>query len=246
MKDKVVVITGGNSGIGAATAQKFSQQGAKIVIFDRAAKDKLELQQQTLQSSHFVQGSVCHLPDLERLYQETQKVYGGIDILVANAGIAGARHIEEVDETFFDAIVDTNFKGLFFTVQRAIPLLRRGSSVILVSSAARHVGFKQDSVYSSTKAAVSMLARNLAADLIGKGIRVNALSPGYTDTPIFDKMKQHFPQKFETLSRKVPLGRFATPEEIAEAISFLASEKSSYIVGVDLIVDGGATSIYPL
>ncbi len=244
--NKVVVITGGNSGIGEAITHKFNECGAKIVIFDRTDRSQLETQHQQLKQGIFVQGDIRNLADIERLYKETDHAFGKIDILVANAGVAGKRSVDEVSEDFFDELVDTNFKGLYFTVQRAIPRLNTGSSVVLISSAVRYAGLRNDSVYSSTKAAVSTLSRNFAADLIGRGIRVNAISPGYTDTPIFDKIRKHYPQKIQEFTKAIPIGRFATPSEIAEAVLFLSSTNSSYIVGSDLVIDGGASSIYPL
>ncbi len=244
--NKVVVVTGGNSGIGEAIVDKFNEHDAKIVIFDRTDLNKLQTQCQVLKQAIFIQGDIRNLTDIEKLYKETEKVFGKIDVLIANAGIGGKRVIDEVDENFFDDIVDTNFKGVYFTIQRAIQYLKKGSSVILTSSAAHHVGLRNDSVYSSTKAAISALARNFAADLIERGIRVNAISPGYTDTPIFDKIKNHYPEKIEEFINNIPVGRFANPSEIAEAVLFLASARSSYIVGTDLVIDGGATTIYPL
>ncbi|MFA6915381.1 MAG: SDR family oxidoreductase [Parachlamydiales bacterium] len=245
-RNKVVVITGGNSGIGEAIAQKFDEHGAKIVIFDRADPSKLEAQCKKLKTAIFIQGDVRKIADIEKLYRETEHVFGKIDVLIASAGIAGKKALEEVNEDFFDAIVDTNLKGVYFTVQRSLPSLMDNSSIILISSAACHVGFSDDSVYSSTKAAVSMLARSFAADLVGRKIRVNAISPGYTNTPIFNQLKKAYPQKIQELANTVPLKRFAEPSEVANAALFLASSKSSYIVGVDLVIDGGGSSIYPL
>lgn len=240
--DKVVVITGGNSGIGEAVAQKFSQEGAKVVIFGRD-KARLDAVCKGLKQAVYVQGDVKELSDLDRLYETTHQTFGNVDVLVANAGIGGARHVEEVDEAFFDEMVNINYKGAFFTVQKAVRYLNSGASVILMSSIATQRAFPKQSVYSSTKAAVTMLARNFAHDLIGKGIRVNALSPGRTDTPIFDPTRAHNANWREDLSKDIPVGRFAEASEIADATLFLASPRSSYIVGADLIVDGGLSAI---
>ena len=158
-------------------------------------------------------------------------MFGKIDVLIANAGIAGRRIVDEVSEEFFDDIVNTNFKGVYFTIQRAIQSLNNNSSVILMSSVARLAGFHNDSIYASTKSAVYTLARNFAADLIGRGIRVNSISPGYTHTPIFDEVKVQYPQIIQKFTTTIPVGRFANTSEIAEAVVFLASTKSSYIVG---------------
>jgi NAD(P)-dependent dehydrogenase (short-subunit alcohol dehydrogenase family) len=239
--NKVVVITGGNSGIGQAITEKFNAEGAKIVIFGRNA-EKLSAIQGSLKECIAVQGDVRNLSDLKRLFEETHKKYGKIDILVANAGIASQKKIDDVDEKFFDEIIDTNLKGVFFTVQRAIPYLNNGASIILISSIAAHCGFPTHSVYSAAKAAVSILAKSFSADLIDRKIRVNAISPGFTDTPIFAPTKKDNPNYMKELSQDVPLKRFATPQEIAEAAAYLSSDKASYIVGIDLVIDGGFTS----
>jgi NAD(P)-dependent dehydrogenase (short-subunit alcohol dehydrogenase family) len=241
-KDKVVVITGGNSGIGKAIAEKFDQQGAKIVIFGRQ-KGTLEKSLKEFKQAIAIQGDIRKLSDIERLFEETKKNFGKVDVLIANAGIAARRDVQEVDEAFFDEIVDINYKGLYFTVQRSIPYLNPGASVVLISSIAAHVGIASHSVYSSTKAAVSRLARNFSADLIGKGIRVNALSPGFTDTPIFDPLKKSNPQEIKKYTQTIPMKRFAEASEVADAAVFLSSPQASYIVGVDLIIDGGVTAI---
>lgn len=243
--DKVVVITGGNSGIGEAIARKFDQEGAKIVIFGRD-QNKLESVSKNMRQAIFVKGDVRVLSDLDNLFKKTVSTFGKIDVLVANAGVATRKNIEEVDEKFFDEMVDINYKGVYFTVQRSVSSLNPGSSIILISSAVTHIGMKNHSVYSSTKAAVSMMARNFSADLIDKGIRVNAISPGFTDTPIFDKVKAANPTQLAEYAKGVPLKRFAEPSEIAEAVAFLASQKAAYIVGVDLVIDGGVTAIQPL
>lgn len=241
---KIVVITGGNSGIGEAAAKKFDQEGAKVVIFGRDQK-RLDAVRSKLRQAIAVKGDVQKISDLDRLYDETRKAFGKIDVLVANAGIASKKSVEEVDEKFFDEMVSINYKGIYFTVQRAVASLNPNASVILISSSACHKGWKHHSVYSSTKAAVSMLARNFSADLIDRGIRVNAISPGMTETPIFDSFKKSNPNVIADIIKMIPVKRFAAPSEIAEAISFLASPKAAYIVGVDLVVDGGTSSIYP-
>lgn len=243
--DKVVVITGGNSGIGEAIARKFNDEGAKIVIFGRD-KHKLDSLCKQFQSAISVSGDVRKVADIEKIFLETEKAFGKVDILIACAGIATRKIVDEVDEKLFDEMVDTNYKGVFFTIQRSIPSLKTGSSIVLISSSACHKGWRNHSVYSSTKAAVSMLARNFAADLIERGVRVNAISPGFTDTPIFDSTKSNAPHQITEYLKSIPVKRFAEPSEIADAVLFLASPKASYIVGVDLVVDGGASSIHPL
>jgi NAD(P)-dependent dehydrogenase (short-subunit alcohol dehydrogenase family) len=243
-RNNVVAITGGSSGIGFSIAEKFSQEGAKVSIFGRNQK-RLEQAASSLKDVLPIQGDVCKISDLDRFFQDTQLKFGNIDILVASAGIAEPRHLKEVDEKFFDEMVNINYKGLYFSVQRSLPFLNQDASVILISSAAAHIGWPAHSVYSSTKAAVSHLARTFSADLIGKGIRVNAVSPGFVDTPMFDEMKSTSPETMQTLATNIPTGRFATAREITNAVLFLASSQSSYVVGADLVVDGGLSAIFP-
>jgi len=243
-KDKVVVVTGGSSGIGEAMVRKFSEEGAKLVFFGRN-KERLDKVSQSLNSDNiFVQGDVKKLSDIEKLFTVTEKEYGNIDILIANAGVEDKAHISDVDEELFDEMVDTNFKGLFFTVQKSVRLLNPGASVVLISSVNAHIGVPYHSVYSSTKAAVSQLARNFSADLAPNKIRVNAISPGYTDTPIFDSRRSVETDFEEKRLKNVPLKRFASPEEIANAAVFLSSDEGAYITGIDLIIDGGMSGVY--
>ena len=234
---KIAVVTGGNSGIGRAIAENFSNNGAKVAIFGRDQM-KLAETQQSLNHSLAVHGDICKMADIDNLFAKTHQQFGKIDILVANAGVADLRIVDDVDEAFFDEIVDTNYKGVYFTVQRALPYLNDGASIILISSMACHGGWRAHSVYSSAKAAVSMLARNFSADLIHRGIRVNAISPGYTDTPMYAD------QSLVTeISKSIPARRFAQPQEIAKMAAFLSSTDASYIIGQDIVIDGGVTSI---
>ncbi len=237
-ENKVVVITGGNSGIGKATAKLFYDQGAKIVILGR---DQSKLQGVVAEFSGnitAVQGDVTQLSDLDRFYKTVNDIYGKIDVLVVNAGIAGGQIVDEVDEHHFDEIMNINLKGAYFTVQKAVPFFNANASIIMISSMACHGGWKGLSVYSAAKAAISVLAKSFSADLIDRGIRVNSISPGFTDTPIFAD-RSVIPKAAELVSVK----RFATPEEIANAILFLAS--NTYIVGIDLLIDGGVSTLRP-
>lgn len=233
-KDKVVVVTGGNSGIGEAIVDAFHTQGAKLAIFGRDQQKLDKVLKKFKERAIAIKGDVCKLADLEKLYQQVNEVFGKVDVLVANAGIAGGKTLEEADEQHFDLVMNTNLKGAYFTVQKSVHYLNNDAAIILISSMACHGGWKGLSVYSAAKAAVSSLAMTFSADLIERGIRVNAISPGFTDTPIFDD-RSIIPQASET----VPVKRFAQPQEIADAALFLA--KSKYIVGVDLLVDGGVT-----
>ncbi len=242
--NKVAVVTGGSSGIGLSIASRLNQEGARVVIFARDQK-KLKTATDSLKNATSIQGDVSKISDLDRLYQKTKTKLGGIDILIANAGIAEPRHLKEVDEHFFDEIVKTDYKGLYFTVQRALPFLNRGASIILISSMAAHITWPAHSVYSSVKAAVSYLAKSFSSDLIEDGIRVNAISPGFVDTPMYDELKKSSPETFITLANNIPLKKFASVEDIANLALFLASPKSSYIIGSDIVIDGGVSAIFP-
>ncbi|MCH9609131.1 MAG: 3-oxoacyl-[acyl-carrier-protein] reductase FabG [Chlamydiales bacterium] len=234
LEGKVAVVTGGNSGIGQAIAKKFDAEGAHVFIFGRNEKTLDETVDQLKNGSGFV-GDVRNLSDLEMLFKNV----GKFDILVANAGIASRVPLDQTDEALFDEIVETNYKGLYFTVRYALPFLNKGGNVLLMSSIAAHRGVEEMSLYCSTKAATSSLAKSFAADLVGRDIRVNALSPGYIMTPIFDPLPKTDPEFIKEREERVPMKRFGTPEEIAEAASFLCGPNASYITGSDLLIDGG-------
>lgn len=239
---KTAVITGGNSGIGLAIAKAFHDQGSDVAIFgrnpDTLARARAQLGEQTLA----VEGDAARPEDLTRLCDAAAERFGGIDVVVVNAGIVEVGRIAEVDEEMFDRTSDVNFKGAFFTVRAALPHLRPGSSVILVSSGSNKIGTPATPVYAATKAAVRSLARSLAADLVGRGVRVNALSPGFIDTPIFDRSGMHGgdpDEFFAKIGEMIPMGRVGRPEEVADAAVFLASDEASYITGIELPVSGG-------
>jgi len=246
LKDKVAVITGGNSGIGLSIARLFKAEGAKIAILGRD-KTTLEAAAQHLGADTLtVQGDVSRIADIEQLYRETIAVFGKIDVLVANAGVVKPRPCTDVDEANFDETADINFKGTFFTVQRAVPHLNKGASVILTGSIAGQIGMAGMSVYSATKAAIRSLARTFSAELLPKGIRVNNLSPGPIQTPIFSKMglsQEEIDGFGKQIMTQVPMGRFGESDEMAKAALFLASSDSSYIAGIDLVADGGMSQI---
>ncbi len=238
---KVAVVTGGNSGIGLATAQEFKAQGAKVAIFGRSQKTLDEAVHTIGDGTLAVRGDVTDLADLNRLYEQTVERFGKVDILVVNAGISKPAPVEQVDEALFDQISDTNFKGAFFTVQRALPHLNDGASIILVTAAVNQKGVPGYSVVSATKAALRSLARTFSAELLHRGIRVNALSPGTIETPIFGKLG--LPVEPLKWAEQIPMKRIGTAEEMAKAALFLASSDSSYVLGAELVVDGGKTQI---
>jgi NAD(P)-dependent dehydrogenase (short-subunit alcohol dehydrogenase family) len=245
---KVTVITGGNSGIGLATARAFKAAGAKVVIFGRSRQTLDQAATSLAGDVLSVQGDVRNLRDIEHLFEQTGKRFGKIDVLVANAGIAKFAPVEVLSETLFDELNDILFKGVFFTVQKALPFVRDGASIILVGSAdADKQGRIGTSIYSAAKAAVRSLARSLSVELLPRRIRVNVLSPGMTDTPIITReggLAGVTPEELAaTITRTIPLRRRGTPEEMAKAMLFLASDDSTYCIGSELLVDGGLTQL---
>ena len=246
LEGKVAVITGGNSGIGLATAQQFVSDGAYVFITGRRQS---ELDSATTQIGKndvtAVQGDVSNLADLDRLYAKVKEQKGQINVLFANAGIVGAAPLGEISEEHFDKTFGINVKGLLFTVQKALPLFQDGGSIILNASIAASKGIEASSVYSATKAAIRSFARTWTADLKQRKIRVNAISPGRIDTPIFNGVlnEEQTKQFNATVVANVPLGRMGNPDEVAKAASFLASDDSSYITDTELSVDGGLAQI---
>jgi NAD(P)-dependent dehydrogenase (short-subunit alcohol dehydrogenase family) len=229
-----------------ATAKLFAKEGATVVITGRRQAEINTAVAEIGGNAIGVQGDVSKMADLDRLYAEVKAKFGHIDIIFANAGVAELSPIEAVTEEHFDKTFGINVKGLLFTVQKALPLLVEGGSVILNSSVVNTVGFEGFGVYAATKAAVRSFARTWTAELKGRKIRVNVVSPGPIETPIFDKMGLSVEQieAFgENITTQVPLGRFGRPDEIAQAVLFLASSDSSYVAGVDLYVDGGMVAV---
>jgi NAD(P)-dependent dehydrogenase (short-subunit alcohol dehydrogenase family) len=243
---KVALVTGGNSGMGLATAKLFAAEGAKVVITGRRQHALDEAAKTVGHSVLAVQGDVSKMADLDRLFATIKNKFGHLDILFANAGLGQVVPLGQVTEEQFDREFAINVKGLFFTVQKALPVLRDGSSIILNASIAASKGMEAVSVYSATKAAVRSFARTWTTDLKGRKIRVNSLSPGPIETPIFGKMGLSEEQANgwkQALPGMVPLGRMGSDEEIARTVLFLASDDSSYITGIDLVVDGGMSQV---
>lgn len=243
---KVAVVTGGNSGMGLATAKELAANGAKVVIAGRDQKTLDEAVQAIGNESFGVKTDVSNLADIENLFKEASAKFGKIDILFVNAGIGKFAALEQSDEAFFDEVVDINFKGSFFTVKYALPFLSDGASIIFTTSASAQLGMPGASVYGASKAALQALTRIFAAELIGRKIRVNAISPGPIDTPIFDKSEMTEEEKQgmkESIIAQVPMKRFGTMEEIAKTAAFLASNDSSFITGAEIPVDGGWTQL---
>jgi NAD(P)-dependent dehydrogenase (short-subunit alcohol dehydrogenase family) len=229
-----------------ATAQAFIDEGAKVIITGRRQAELDEAVSSLGEYPFGVQGDVSNFKDLNRLYETIKDKYGRVDILFANTGVAKFVSLEETSEELYDYHFNINVKGLFFTVQKALPLLSEGASIILNASIVGYKGFENFSVYSASKAAVRSFARTWATDLKSRKIRVNAISPGPIGTPIYGKVgltEEQMEELGAGFAQQVPLARFGTPSEIASTAVFLASNDSSYVNGVDLAVDGGLAQI---
>ena len=239
---KVAVVTGGNSGIGLAIAQEFAKQGARVAIFGRNADTLAEAEESIEGETLAIQGDITNIADIDRLFTAVKEQFGRVDTLIANAGGATFSPFTDVSEEMFDAMTNTNFKGVFFTVQKALPLMSAGATVVLVSSVAGTKGVPNTSVYAGTKAAVRSLARTLTSELAPLGIRINVLSPGPIETPIFTRIgipADEVDATKEAFTGMVPLGRFGSTDEMASAALFLASDASAFVAGADLAADGG-------
>jgi NAD(P)-dependent dehydrogenase (short-subunit alcohol dehydrogenase family) len=246
LQGKIALITGGNSGIGLATAKQFVNEGAYVFITGRREAELAAAKKQIGKNVTAIQGDVSNLDDLDRLFAQIRKEKGRIDIVFANAGVARYAPLGTITEDFFDSIFDINVKGVLFTVQKSLPLLRDSGSIILNASIVASKGLSSNSVYSATKAAVRSLARTWTTDLKDRRIRVNAISPGPIDTPGLSELlasSETGEQRKKMISTTVPLGRFGRPEEIAKAVVFLASDDASYITGIELFVDGGFAQV---
>ena len=239
LKEKKALVTGGSEGIGFAIAQAFVKEGAQVIIASRS-QEKLRKAEKEISGVRGIAADVANIADLDRLYEKA----GLLDIIVANAGVSQATPLASMTEEDFDRIISINLKGVFFTVQRALPYLRPGSSVILISSLAGHLGIKDFSAYCASKAGVVSLAQSFAAELAEKNIRVNSISPGVVKTPILESAG--LPKAtLKTWSDAIPMHRFAEPKEIASAALFLASDESSFMTAADLALDGGVSGICP-
>jgi NAD(P)-dependent dehydrogenase (short-subunit alcohol dehydrogenase family) len=237
---KIAVITGGSSGIGLATAQRFIAEGAYVFITGRRQAELDAAVERVGRNVRGVQGDVAKLADLDRLYETVRTEKGRLDVVFANAGGGELAPLGSITEEHFDKTFNVNVKGTLFTVQKALPLLTDGGSIILTGSIAGVKGFSGFGVYSATKAAIRSFARSWTSDLKDRHIRANVISPGTIDTPILAPLpKEAIAQILST----VPMGRMGEPDEIAKAAVFLASDDSSYVTGIELFVDGGAAQI---
>jgi len=239
---KVAVVTGGNSGIGLATAKAFVREGARVAITGRNDTTLRAAQKELGPDALVIKADASRVAEIAATMDEIKRKLGRIDALFANAGIGKFMPLEEVTEEFYDETMGTNVKGVFFTVQKAVPLFPRGAAVVLNGSINAHMGMPGSSVYGAAKAAVVNLAKTLSADLLPRGVRVNVVSPGPVATPIFDRMglpEEQARQMKEQIMQRVPLGRFGRPEEVAAAVLYLCSSESAFVVGTELVIDGG-------
>ena len=246
LEGKIALITGGSSGIGLATAKQLVNEGAYVFITGRRDQELTAAVEEIGRNVTGVQGDVSNLGDLDRLFAQIKREKGKLDVVFANAGVARYVPIGKITEEHYDSMFNTNVKGLLFTVQKALPLMPDGASIILNASVVASKGVPASSVYSATKAAVRSFARTWTTDLKDRRIRVNAVSPGAIDTPgLADLMGSSGAagERLMALSKSIPLGRLGTADEIAKAVVFLASDDSSYITGTELFVDGGRAQV---
>jgi NAD(P)-dependent dehydrogenase (short-subunit alcohol dehydrogenase family) len=243
---KIALVTGGNGGIGLATAKRFVAEGAYVFITGRREGELAAAVKHIGRNVTAVQGDVSNLDDLDRLFGQIKREKGKLDIVFANAGIAKYAPVGAITEELYDSIFNINVKGLLFTVQKALPLMPDGAAIILNASIVASKGLSANSIYSATKAAVRSFARTWTTDLKARRIRVNAVSPGTIDTPGLNDLlasSEAGQERIKMISNAVPLGRFGTPDEIAKAVVFLASDDSSYVTGTELFVDGGFAQV---
>lgn len=246
LEGKVALVTGGNSGIGLATAKQFIAEGAYVFITGRRQAELDAAVNEIGENIRGVQSDVSNLADLDRLFATIKQEQGHLDVVFANAGVGEIAPLGSITEEHFDKTFNINVKGVLFTVQKALPLLPDGASIILNASTASIVGTPAFSVYSATKAAVRSFARNWILDLKERKIRVNAISPGVTPTPGYDHLglsDEQLRAFIDSQAITIPLGRVGTPDEIAKAVVFLASDDSSFVNGIELFVDGGMAQI---
>jgi len=246
LEGKIALVTGANSGIGLATAKSFVTEGAYVYITGRRDSELARAAAAIASNVTAVPGDVSKPADLDRLFAQILREKGRLDIVFANAGVAKFAPLGTITEEFYDSIFDVNVKGLLFTVQKALPLMPEGGSIIVNASVVASKGLPANSVYSATKAAVRSFARTWTTDLKSRRIRVNAVSPGSIDTPGLNDLlasSEVGEQRRKAITNAVPLGRFGTSDEIAKAVVFLASDDASYVTGAELFVDGGFAQV---
>jgi NAD(P)-dependent dehydrogenase (short-subunit alcohol dehydrogenase family) len=243
---KVAVVTGGNSGIGLGVAKAYAQEGAQVAITGRNGKTLEAAAKEIGDGTLAIQADVRKVPEIEAAMKKINERFGRIDALFVNAGVAKLVPLEKVTEELFDETVAINMKGVFFTVQKAIPLMSKGSAIVLNASINAHLGMPGTTVYGASKAAVISMAKTLSADLLEKGIRVNAISPGPITSELLARdgvTQEKLQETKDWIQSQVPIKRFGTPEEIAGGVLFLTAPESAFILGAELIIDGGMATL---
>jgi len=248
LEGKIAVITGGNSGIGLAAAYEFIAQGAKVIVTGRNEKALNDVVTQLGNDASGIVSDIGNMQQIRQLNRQVKSIVPGIDIIFINAGIGKFNQVENMTEEMFDEIMNINFKGSYFTLQQLLPLVNDGGSIILNTSINAHIGMIGASVYSASKAALLSLARNLSAELLPRKIRVNAISPGPVGTPLHSSEKlgintEQLKSMDEDTVKQIPLGRYGTSDEIAKIVAFFASNDSSFVLGAELIADGGMATL---
>ena len=239
LKGKRALITGGTSGIGLETARLFMAEGARVAVTGKNPKTLDEARAALGKDAVVIAADASTVADQKRTADEVRKAFGNLDALFVNAGIAELRPVAQWDEAAFDRTFDINVKGPFFLIQALLPVFARPASIVLNASVNAHVGMANTSVYGASKAALLSLTRTLSGELLGRGIRVNAVSPGPIATPLYDKLGMSADDKQKFATSMVPAGRFGDPSEIAKAVLFLASDEAAFTVGGELLMDGG-------
>jgi NAD(P)-dependent dehydrogenase (short-subunit alcohol dehydrogenase family) len=243
---KVAVVTGGNSGIGLGVAKAYAREGAQVAITGRNEKTLQAAAKEIGDGTLAIQSDAGKVAEIETAMKKIKERFGRIDAMFVNAGVAKLIPFDEVTEEFFDETVNINMKGVFFTVQKAIPLMSKGSAIVLNASINAHLGMPGTTVYGATKAAVINMAKTLSRDLLEKGIRVNAISPGPITSALLgrDGMSQEKVQEIKDwIQSQVPIKRFGTPEEIAAGVLYLTAPESAFVLGAELIIDGGMATL---
>ncbi len=246
LENKIALITGGNSGIGFATAKEFIQQGAKVIITGRNAVALEEAKQSLGENAFTLLSDASNMEDAFKLQQQVKAIFPALDILFINAGVAKLAPFETMTEAQYDETFNINVKSAYFTIQQLLPLFNDGGSIILNTSINSHIGMANTTLYAASKGALITLARTLSTELLSRKIRVNAISPGPVRTPLYDKFgfeKEQADAVQASIVGQVPMGRFGTPEEIARIATFFASEDSSFVIGAELIADGGMITL---
>ena len=244
-KDKVAVVTGGNKGIGLGVAKAYAREGASVAITGRDEKTLAAAAEEIGQGTLAIKSDAGKNSDIENAMAAIRERFGKIDALFVNAGAGKFTPLEEVTESFFDDTFNVNVKGLFFTVQKAVPLMRSGSAVVLNASINGHMAMPNTTVYAASKAAVISLAKTLSIELVERGIRVNSISPGPIESTFLSRelSSEQLQQTKDWIVSQVPMKRFGQPEDIAAAVLYLTSPESAYVIGADLIIDGGMRTL---